>query len=195
MNEVMNTELVKIENEIIKLKNQTAENILLMGQKFIEAKKLVPHGEWGNWLESKVGFSQRTANNFMRIAREYASNSQAISNLEVSKIYLLMELPVEEGEEFANQNDLKNMSTRDVKQKLKEHKRNAEIWNVVDKERDENKYDIPIDSLKPLPIDYRHISCNDNWISNSVFLYAAQKLNIIFTSYPSEICFMIRQWL
>lgn len=122
-----------------------------MGQKFIEAKKLVPHGEWGNWLESKVGFSQRTANNFMRIAREYASNSQAISNLEVSKIYLLMELPVEEREEFANQNDLKNMSTRDVKQKLKEHKRNAEIWNVVDKERDENKYDIPIDSLKPLP--------------------------------------------
>ena len=47
MNEVMNAELVQIEKEIIKLKNQTAENMILMGQKLIEAKKLVPHGEYG----------------------------------------------------------------------------------------------------------------------------------------------------
>lgn len=59
---VKNEKLQKIENEIITLKNQTAENIILMGQKFIEAKKLIPHGGWGEWLESKVGFSQRTAN-------------------------------------------------------------------------------------------------------------------------------------
>lgn len=89
----MNTELQRLEKEIITLKNQTAENIILMGQKFIEAKKLVPHGKWGNWLEEKIGFSQRTANQFMRIAQEYGSNSQAISNLEATKIYLLMELP------------------------------------------------------------------------------------------------------
>lgn len=62
MNEVMNTKLVQIEKEIITLKNQTAENMILMGQKFIEAKKLVSHGEWGKWLETRVGFSQRTAN-------------------------------------------------------------------------------------------------------------------------------------
>ena len=78
---VESTALEKIEKEIITLKNQTAENMILMGQKFIEAKKLVPHGEWGNWLEDKIGFSQRTVNQFMRIAKEYISNSQAISNL------------------------------------------------------------------------------------------------------------------
>ena len=48
---IVNTELEKIEKEIISLKNQTAENIILMGQKFITAKKLVPHGGWGDWLE------------------------------------------------------------------------------------------------------------------------------------------------
>lgn len=41
-NDIVNTRLEKIENEIITLKNQTAENMILMGQKFIEAKKLVP---------------------------------------------------------------------------------------------------------------------------------------------------------
>lgn len=143
--------LEKIENEIITLKNQTAENMILMGQKFIEAKKLVPHGEWGNWLEDKIGFSQRTANQFMRIAKEYVSNSQAISNLDATKIYLLLELPVEEREEFVNQNDLQNMSTRDMKKKLKDYKRNSEIWKIVDREQDMNTYDVSVAELKPFP--------------------------------------------
>lgn len=175
---IANTELNKIEKEIIKLKNQTAENMILMGQKFIEAKKLVPHGQWGKWLESKVGFSQRTANQFMRIAKEYSSNSQAISNLESTKIYLLMELPVEEREEFVNQNDLQNMSTRDMKEKLKEYKRNNDIWNVVDKERDENKYDVIIEYLKPLPNHEKYLGKirGNNYID---FLSSIQKYGII----------------
>lgn len=148
---IVNTELEKIEQEIITLKNQTAENIILMGQKFIEAKKLVLHGEWGKWLEEKVGFSQRTANQFMRIAEEYGSNSQAISNLEATKIYLLMELPVEEREDFVNQNDLQNMSTRDMKKKLKEYKRNSEIWKIVDKVQDGKTYNVLVKDLKPFP--------------------------------------------
>lgn len=149
-NDIVNTRLEKIENEIITLKNQTAENMILMGQKFIEAKKLVPHGEWGKWLESKIGFSQRTANQFMRIAKEYASNSQAISNLESTKIYLLMELSVEEREEFVNQNDLQNMSTRDMKLKIKEQKRNNEIWKIIDKVEDTHEYNVSVNELKPL---------------------------------------------
>lgn len=148
---IVNMELEKIEQEIITLKNQTAENIILMGQKFIEAKKLVPHGGWGRWLEDKVGFSQRTANQFMRIAQEYGSNSQAISNLEATKIYLLMELPVEERENFVNQNDLQNMSTRDMKKKLKEYKRNSEIWKIVDKVQDGKNYNVSVKDLKPFP--------------------------------------------
>lgn len=148
---IESTALEKIEKEIITLKNQTAENMILMGQKFIEAKKLVPHGEWGNWLEDKVGFSQRTANQFMRIAKEYISNSQAISNLDATKIYLLLELPVEEREDFVNQNDLQNMSTRDMKKKMKDYKRNNEIWKIVDREQDINTYDVSIVELKPFP--------------------------------------------
>lgn len=153
MNQIItkNEKLEKLKNEIVALKNQTAENMILMGQKFIEAKKLVPHGEWGNWLDEKVGFSQRTANQFMRIAKEYVSNSQAISNLEATKIYLLLELPVEEREDFVNQNDLQNISTREMKKKIKNYKQNNEIWKIVDRKKDENTYDVRVDELKPLP--------------------------------------------
>ena len=175
---IVNMELEKIEQEIITLKNQTAENIILMGQKFIEAKKLVPHGGWGRWLEDKVGFSQRTANQFMRIAQEYGSNSQAISNLEATKIYLLMELPVEERENFICQNDLKNMSTREVKTKWKEYKRNNEIWKIVDKIEDLKEYDILISELKPLPNHEKYFPeiKGKNWI---YFLDSIQHCGII----------------
>lgn len=178
-NIVMNTELQRLEKEIITLKNQTAENIILMGQKFIEAKKLVPHGKWGNWLEEKIGFSQRTANQFMRIAQEYGSNSQAISNLEATKIYLLMELPIEEREDFISQNDLKNMSTREIRIKLQDYKRNnKEIWNIVDKEQDFNEYDIPIDELKPFPDHEKYFGTikGKQWV---YFLDSIQKCGII----------------
>lgn len=176
---IVNTELEKIEQEIIMLKNQTAENIILMGQKFIEAKKLVSHGEWGKWLEEKVGFSQRTANQFMRIAQEYGSNSQAISNLEATKIYLLMELPVEEREGFISQNDLKNMSTREVRSRLQEYKRNnKEIWSIVDKIEDTKEYDVLVSELKPLPNHEKYFAeiKGKGWID---FLDSIQRCGII----------------
>lgn len=176
---IVNTELEKIEQEIITLKNQTAENIILMGQKFIEAKKLVLHGEWGKWLEEKVGFSQRTANQFMRIAEEYGSNSQAISNLEATKIYLLMELPVEEREGFISQNDLKNMSTREVRSRLQEYKRNnKEIWSIVDKTEDTKEYDVLVSELKPLPNHEKYFAeiKGKGWID---FLDSIQRCGII----------------
>lgn len=148
---IKNEKLEQIESEIISLKNQTAENMILMGQKFIEAKELVSHGEWGQWLEDRIGFSQRTANQLMRIAKEYASNSQAISNLDATKIYLLLELPVEERENFIDQNDLQNMSTREMKKKLKNYKRNNAVWKIVDKEKDMNTYEIHVKDLKSFP--------------------------------------------
>ena len=65
------TELEHLEKEIIALKNQTAQNIIQIGYKLIEAKEKLQYGEWGVWLENKVEFSQRTANQFMRIAKEF----------------------------------------------------------------------------------------------------------------------------
>lgn len=54
---IVKSDLEKIEKEIITLKNQTAENIIQIGYKLIEAKEKLPHGEWGAWLENKVAFS------------------------------------------------------------------------------------------------------------------------------------------
>ena len=103
-----------------------------IGERLLEAKDLVPHGEWGNWLKQNVNYSQSTANNFMRLYKEYGNdqgslfttmtNSQTIMNLDVSKALALTVLPAEEREEFVAEHDVENMSTRDLKEALQENK-------------------------------------------------------------------------
>lgn len=126
MNDITKNELLQIENNILRLKQQTVQNIIQIGNELLKAKERLPHGEWGVWLENKVGFSQRTANQFMRVAKEFGSNPQMIINLDATKIYLLMELPIEQRDEFIKRHNLQSMSTREVKKainKLKNMKR------------------------------------------------------------------------
>lgn len=120
-NEIQISNIQQIEIEIILLKNQTAQNIIEIGKRLNEAKELLPHGEWGKWLEEKVEFSQRNANNFMRVAKEF-SNSQTYSNLTQSKIFALLDVPQEEREEFIETNSVEDMTTRELRQVIKEKK-------------------------------------------------------------------------
>ncbi len=99
-----------------------------IGQRLIEAKEKVPHGEWGQYLAQEVEFSQSTANNFMRIYEEYgngqeslfSSNSKVLENLPYTKALRLLVLPAEERAEFAETHDVEAMSTRELEKALKE---------------------------------------------------------------------------
>jgi len=141
MNELTKS-LPQIEAEINILKVQTAQNIIEIGKRLIEAKKQLSHGEWGSWLKEKVEFSWDTANNFMRVAREFP-NSETLRNLNTSKIYALLSLPAEEREEFVAVNPVEDMTTRELQQAIKENKalknQIAELENrppqIIEKEK------------------------------------------------------------
>lgn len=95
-----------------------------IGRRLVEAKSLLPHGAWGDWLRDSVDFSQRTANNFVRVFEEYGdsqitlfgavANSQTFANLSVSKALALLALPEEERESFAEEHSVEAMSTREL---------------------------------------------------------------------------------
>lgn len=123
-----------ITTEICVIKDQ-AQRILLaaaieIGRRLTEVKALIPHGEWGNYLKEKVEFSQSTANNMMRVAKEYgdqqislfstSANSQAFANLSYTQALKLLALPEDERVEFAEQNDVENMSTRELDKAIRE---------------------------------------------------------------------------
>ena len=67
-----------------------------IGRRLKEAKSLVPYGEWGAWLERSVDYSERTAQNMMRIADEYGkTDPQALADLSVTQAVLLLGVPAE----------------------------------------------------------------------------------------------------
>ncbi|MBJ6362125.1 DUF3102 domain-containing protein [Paenibacillus sp. MAHUQ-46] len=94
-----------------------------IGKRLTEAKELVTHGEWGDWLKSNVNYSQSTANNFMRVADQYASStSQAIANLSYSQAVALLSVPSEDREQFAEDNNASEMSSRELQEAIKARK-------------------------------------------------------------------------
>lgn len=108
-----------ITGDILEAKRTGGEAILTIGRCLIEAKDLLPHGEWKAWLEERVEFSERSAQRFMRLAREW-SNPTTLSDLGASKALMLLALPAEERETFIEEHNVIDMSARQLEAAIKE---------------------------------------------------------------------------
>lgn len=116
-----------ITSEILDAKRAGGEAVLTIGKRLIEAKAMLSHGDWLLWLEIRVEFSERTAQNFMRLARHY-SNPQTLADLGSSKALMLLAVPEEAREEFSsiphevdgNEKTVADMSARELAQAIKE---------------------------------------------------------------------------
>lgn len=96
-------EVAGLTAEIKVYKAQTGACLIEIGRRLIRAKELLPHGDWLPWLEQEVEFSERTAQNFMRVAKEFGANPQSVADLGMAKVLSLLALPEEERETFAAQ--------------------------------------------------------------------------------------------
>lgn len=119
--------LADITAEIRFYKAQTVSNILEIGRRLTEAKAQLGHGQWLGWLEKEVEFSERTAQNFMRLAESY-SNPQTSADLGMYKMLALLAVPDGEREAFIEAKHevrgelktVKEMSVRQLEQAIRE---------------------------------------------------------------------------
>ncbi len=95
-----------ITSEIIQLQHDAGSAIIGIGKRLIEAKSMLSHGEWLPWLAEKIGYSERVAQSFMRLTREWDSNPKALSDLGATKALKLLALPPEERESFMAENHI-----------------------------------------------------------------------------------------
>ena len=140
--------------EIRTLQHQ-AQGIILnyaieIGRRLEEAKAMLPHGEWGAWLKKELDYSQSTAQNFMRVFREYGDSQQSLfggeaksqmfGNLTYSKALRLLAIPdEEEREKFVAENDVERMSIRELNEALKARNEAEERATVAQTEADQAK--------------------------------------------------------
>jgi len=121
MQEITNFNIEKTTAEILMLKDQTAQNIIEIGKRLIEAKDNLQHGEYLEWLKVKVQFTERTAQRFMQIGKEF-SNTTSLSHLGSTKLFLLAGLDEEDRQEVMQENNMEDMTTRELEQAVKEKK-------------------------------------------------------------------------
>ena len=116
-----------ITREILQLKNDAGNAILGIGQRLLEAKAMLPRGEWLPWLTERVEFSERQAQRFMKLAQEW-SNPTALSDLGATKALALLALPPEERQKFLSGNHIVDgeeksvidMTSRELEKAVKE---------------------------------------------------------------------------
>ena len=108
-----------ITGDILEAKRTGGEAILTIGRCLIEAKDMLRHGEWLPWLNEQVELSERTAQKFMKLAREW-SNPNTLADLGASKALMLLALPTEEREQFVEENNVIDMSARQLEAAIKE---------------------------------------------------------------------------
>ena len=138
---------ITIAHEINLIKEQTNKILLQssieIGRRLNEAKGLVGHGNWLNWLESEVNYSQRTASNLIKIYEEYGvnslenSNRQALADLGYTQAVAILRLDFEERENFVLENDVQGMSTRELEEAVREKNEVLEEKKDLQKQLDE----------------------------------------------------------
>lgn len=124
-----------IAHEINVIKDQAGKILLQssleIGKRLKEAKELVGHGNWGTWLETSVNYSQRTAQNLIKIYEEYGemhleapenSNTKSLANLGYTQALAMLKLDSEDRENFLENNDVTSMTTKALEDAIAERK-------------------------------------------------------------------------
>ena len=98
-----------------------AMNLLQLGRVLTEARPLVPHGEWDEWVKRNAKMSRRTAEQYMQAFAEFGLNSR-IAELGTTKVLKLLPMPDEEREKLLAENDVAAMSTRQLDEAIKQQR-------------------------------------------------------------------------
>ena len=124
--EIVTAEIVMIRDNCRKV---LMDSVVQIGARLEELKQLVPQGQWTAYLTDKLGYKPSTAQNYMRIAREFGDGqvgldgrtaADTFGSLGYSQLLPLLGMAEEEREELAEENDLPSMSSREIAALVKE---------------------------------------------------------------------------
>lgn len=104
--------------------------ILEIGKRLVEAKAIVEDGKWLEYIKTELNYEKSTAQNYMRLYEEYGTaqtsmfgsftETETFARLTYTQALALLQVPMEEREDFAREHDIENMSTRELQQAIRE---------------------------------------------------------------------------
>ena len=106
--------------------------MLQLGRVLAQAKEMIPFGEFVQWMEEKVGVTERYGQICMKGYATYGEKPE-FAKLGKSKLMKMLALPAGTHEEFVQNNDVENMTARQVGEAVK--KARAEAEKEIESER------------------------------------------------------------
>ena len=99
-------------------------NMWQLARVFTEAKEIVPHGQFGKWVEENADVSERTAQDMMAAYKRFGGKPQ-FEGLGQAKTFKLLPLPAGTEERFMAEHDVSAMTTREVQEAVKKAREEA----------------------------------------------------------------------
>lgn len=138
MTELANTETMEISvldglaMQARTLRMNINMNMWQLARVFTEAKEIVPHGQFGKWVEENADVSERTAQDMMAAYKRFGGKPQ-FEGLGQAKTFKLLPLPAGTEEKFMEEHDVSAMTTREVQEAVKKAREEAQA--EIDRER------------------------------------------------------------
>lgn len=112
------------------VKGVALSGAVAIGKRLLEAKGIVPHGRFREWLAANLDYSERRAQDLMRLYETYGRGTipESVSALDYSKAVALLSAPEEAREALAE--EAADMSVRELQaevKRLKAEKQKAQI--------------------------------------------------------------------
>lgn len=96
-----------------------AQNLIQYGRVLTEAKPLVPRGQFENWVRLNFNMSERSAQGYMQVWKRFGSNAM-LQDVQFSNLQKMLALPEGTENQFAEENDLKTMTAREVEKAVRQ---------------------------------------------------------------------------
>jgi chromosome segregation ATPase len=120
-------QIADVTKDIYVQTGQFLRTAIEIGRLLFEAKALVAPGGWSKYIEEELPFSHSWANNYMKLYKEFGSDqtslfgdSQTFMNLRPTQALELLALPAEDREEFVQNHNVEDMSTRQLRQAVQD---------------------------------------------------------------------------
>ena len=111
--------------EIKVLIRRTAQDVFDIGQKLSDIKTRLGHGHFGNWLKAEFEWSERTAQNFIKVYESFKSENIADLSFSQTALYVLASAPEEARSEaiaIAKEKTITSVEAKEIVQKHKKSK-------------------------------------------------------------------------
>lgn len=96
----LNERLKKAATKIRQIDSGMKKPVFSIGQILVLVKNALDHGQFSKWLAVEVGYTQRTAQNYMNAFRQLGDKSETVSFLPMKTVYDLAALPKDQCDEI-----------------------------------------------------------------------------------------------